>query len=143
MVSDEHKLGGDEKDIEGSAEQETTFQEDSETVKFLPDKSDEAVAAGDKPSKTSASGDFQGLSRDELEQFATDPKWVKIRWILFAIFVVGWAAMLILAVIIVVVTPKCPPSPDLKWYEDGVAYIVDPLKFQDSDGDGIGDLAGK
>jgi len=82
------------------------------------------------------------LSREELEEFATDPKWVKIRWVLFIIFIVGWVAMLVIAIIIVVITPKCPPSPELKWYSEGVAYNVDIERFKDSNGDGKGDIAG-
>ena len=142
MVSGEHKLNGDDRDVEGSGEQETTFQDDSETVKFLPDK--DGDASGDKPKKQeeSTNADFQGLTREELDQFAADPKWVKIRWILFIIFIVGWVAMLVIAIIIVIVTPKCPPAPELTWYEEGVAYSVNVENFKDSNADGTGDING-
>lgn len=116
---------------------ESSFYNATDTDAFLgeqPDKpKDVKMVDGDR---------FSGLTRDELEQFASDPKWVKIRWVLFIILIVGWAAMLIGAVIIVVVQPKCPPTPSLEWYQDEVSHRLDPTRFQDSNGDGVGDIKG-
>ena len=35
-----------------------------------------------------------GLTKDELMKYANDPYWVRLRWILFILFWVIWAAML-------------------------------------------------
>jgi len=132
MATGDEKLGALE-----NGEQETEFNDSctAENVAFLPKKDDDHHQVQHP--------EFLGLSKEELEQYANDPKWVKVRWILFAIFVIGWMVMLISAIVIVVVTPKCPPAPELAWYQSGVVYKVDPTRFQDSDGDGVGDLNGE
>ena len=50
--------------------------------------------------------------------------------------------MVAAAVVIIVLSPKCPARPDQKWWETSVIYRADVRTFKDSDGDGIGDLAG-
>ena len=37
---------------------------------------------------------------------------------------------------------KASPKYDKKWYESAVGYQIFPRSFQDSDGDGVGDLKG-
>jgi len=89
------------------------------------------------------SDSFTGLSKDELLKYAKDPQWVKIRWIICALFWIIWVAMLASAILLIIFQPKCPYKPRLEWYQKGVIYQIDVKKFKDSNGDGIGDVNGK
>lgn len=121
--------------------QETTFNETDESTKFLPDNGDKPN--GDFEVREQHPDEFYGLSREEVEQYASDPKWVKIRWILFGIFVACWILMLVAAIVIVVLEPPCPKIQDLKWYQSDAMYKINTAKFKDSDSDGVGDINGK
>ena len=74
-----------------------------------------------EPEKKSPQMEFSGLSK-ELEKFATDPFWVRLRWGLFIAFWVLWLGLLIAAVLIFVLTSKCPPKPED--YTTGILYKV-------------------
>ncbi|XP_065944784.1 amino acid transporter heavy chain SLC3A1-like [Magallana gigas] len=76
--------------------------------------------------------------------------WKKLRLILLLVgFLVGWT-LLITAVVIIVLAPKHPYRPDLKWYDKNIVYEILPESFKDSSfknvytkkGDGVGDLKG-
>lgn len=86
--------------------------------------------------------EFCGLTKEELQQFAKDPFWRRVRLILFAGFWVAWLAMLLAAIIIIIVAPKCPKRPNLKWWEKSLFYRVCPRTYKDSNGDGSGDFKG-
>ena len=66
--------------------------------------------------------DFVGLSREELLKYANDPYWIRLRWIFFLGFWLVWFVMLLIAIIIVIYTPKCNSPNDL-WY---VNLALDP-----------------
>merc|ERR1711970_1273398 len=85
---------------------------------------------------------FNGLGKDEVMKYADEPFWRRLRWILFILFWVGWLAMLVTAVVIIAVAPRCPPRPDLKWYQTETVYQVLPESFKDTNDDGIGDYKG-
>ena len=86
--------------------------------------------------------EFNGLTKEELMKYANDPFWVRTRLILFVIFWIGWVAMLVAAIIIIILAPRCPYKPSLKWYHTDVIYEISPRSFKDSNDDGNGDLKG-
>lgn len=73
----------------------------------------------------------------------------KLRLILLVGLLVGLAS-LIAGVVIILLAPKHPYRPDLKWYDKDTVYEILPESFQDSSfknvytkkGDGVGDLKG-
>merc|ERR1712080_469762 len=85
---------------------------------------------------------FKGLSKDELMQYANDPFWVRLRWILFVLFWVIWVAMLAASIAIIVYTPKCPSPEPKVWWQKGPVYKASVKDFPDVDNDGQGDLKG-
>lgn len=85
---------------------------------------------------------FVGLKKEDLQKFASDPYWVRLRIIFLVLFAVIWLAMLVAAIVIIVVAPKCPPRPDQEWWEAAVIYQLNPNSFLDTKGDGGGDLKG-
>ncbi|XP_033734757.1 probable maltase [Pecten maximus] len=118
---------------------------DDSTVKFLNG------GKGIDAKEDSGSGDisFTGLGKEELMKYADDPFWKKVRIFLFVLFWVGWLAMLIAAIVIIVLAPRCPYRPDTKWYDENTAYQVYPKSFKDSSESqstepsaGVGDLKG-
>lgn len=85
---------------------------------------------------------FNGLSKEEIMKYSDDPKWVKIRWVIFILFWIIWFAMLAGAILIVVFEPSCPYRPKLNWWDKEIVYQIEIANFKDTDGDRIGDLKG-
>ncbi|KAF8564349.1 hypothetical protein P879_11817 [Paragonimus westermani] len=87
--------------------------------------------------------DFLYLDRDALLSVdQQEPKWRRIRIGLLIFFAVIWLALLLGAIIIVVLSKKCPPRPNLPFWQSNVFYFVDPFAFKDSNNDWIGDFSG-
>jgi len=82
------------------------------------------------------------LTKAELMKYASDPFWVKMRWILFILFWIGWTAMLVTSIVIIIMAPKCPSPAPKSWWQKRPFYQIDVKSFRDSDGDGTGDLTG-
>ena len=127
----------DEKDVDGS-------ELDSSKVKFInanggADAPDAHVTIADDPSDNA----FCGLTKEELMKYADDPYWVRVRWILMILFWVAWFGMLAAAIVIIILAPKCPPRPKLEWWQKSSMCQVVPASYQDTDGDGMGDLKGE
>ncbi len=96
------------------------------------------------PRHNSTEPPFVGLTREDLQRYANDPFWKRVRLILLILFWVVWLGMLAAAIGIVIVAPKCPPRPDLDWWQSSVIYQVYPRSYKDAKArDGNGDLQGK
>jgi hypothetical protein len=79
------------------------------------------------------------LTKAELMVYATDPFWVRLRWVLFILFWLAWLGMLVTAIVLIILAPKCPTPAPKHWYQKAPVYVK---SFMDSDGDGIGDIKG-
>ena len=88
----------------------------------------------DMGKETQEKGQYEGLSKEELMKFANDPYWVRLRWILFALFWVIWVAMLVASIVIIINAPKCPSPEPKQWWQKNAMYKVDVRKFNDFDG---------
>ena len=83
-----------------------------------------------------------GMGKEELMKYANEPFWVRLRMFLFVFFWIAWIAMLVGAVVIILLAPRCPPAPRLDWYQKTAMYQVDVKSFKDSNADGVGDFKG-
>jgi len=109
-------------------EQEKLLEGDSVVgIKFVPMASADSCTNGDAKIEVGAAAAANangGLRKEDLLKFANDPFWVRLRWLLFILFWLTWLAMLVGAIYIVVVAPKCPaPEPRL-WWEKGQLLSV-------------------
>jgi glycosidase len=50
--------------------------------------------------------------------------------------------MFVIAIILVVTSPKCPPKPERQWWQKQLCYQVYTRSFKDGNGDGVGDFKG-
>ncbi|XP_065264370.1 amino acid transporter heavy chain SLC3A2 [Emys orbicularis] len=101
------------------------------------------VKVPEEDGEADAGTKFTGLSKEELLQVAGTPGWVRTRWALLILFWLGWLGMLAGAIVIIIQAPRCKELPPQEWWHKGGIYRIQALEaFQDSDADGIGDLAG-
>lgn len=116
---------------------------DGTKITFTTNKADGKDQNGDaKIEIQGVESQFVGLSKEELMKYANDPFWVRLRMTLFVLFWVLWIAMLVGAVAIIVLTPRCAPPPQLAWWQSSPVYNVEVAAFADSDGNVRGDVAG-
>lgn len=112
------------------ADPKVKFTGESETVDV--EKGGQSGDDGIKPALTKA----------ELMKYATDPFWVKLRWVLFILFWICWTAMLVASIVIIIQAPKCPSPAPKNWWQKRPFYQISVKSFKDSNSDGNGDLNG-
>ncbi|KAL1486084.1 hypothetical protein MTO96_031539 [Rhipicephalus appendiculatus] len=118
-------------------------QSDGTKITFTNSKADGKDRNGDaKIDIQGVESQFVGLSKEELMKYANDPFWVRLRMTLFVLFWVLWLAMLLGAVAIIVLTPRCAPPPRLAWWQSSPVYNVEVDAFTDSKADGRDYIAG-
>jgi len=115
--------------------------EEDVKVKITPNNDTKIDMEKEKEKEVEAEG-FKGLTKDELMQYANDPFWVRLRWVLFIAFWVIWIAMLVASIAIIVYTPKCPSPEPKQWWQKGPVYKASVQDFPDTNNDGKGDLVG-
>uniref|UniRef100_A0A915HN53 alpha-glucosidase n=1 Tax=Romanomermis culicivorax TaxID=13658 RepID=A0A915HN53_ROMCU len=119
------------------------LQLEDDMARTLEDKEDVAVykSTVDKVDFKSSSK-YVGLTKEELERYVDDPYWKKMRYFCLGLFWLAWIGMFVAAIAIVISSPKCPPKPQLKWWQKKTCYQLWTRSYKDSNGDGVGDLAG-
>uniref|UniRef100_A0A023FN21 alpha-glucosidase n=1 Tax=Amblyomma cajennense TaxID=34607 RepID=A0A023FN21_AMBCJ len=115
---------------------------DGTKITFTNNKADGKDRNGDaKIEIQGVESQFVGLSKEELMRYANDPFWVRLRMALFVLFWILWVAMLVGAVAIIVLTPRCAPPPQLAWWQSSPVYNVEVASYAD-DSDGTSRFAG-
>ncbi|XP_078086781.1 amino acid transporter heavy chain SLC3A2-like [Mustelus asterias] len=84
---------------------------------------------------------FKPMLKMEL-QVASGSHWVLARRCLVAVFWLSWLSLLAVALVIIVRTPECKPTPKLRWWQRRPMYHIALQSYFDRNGDGIGDLLG-
>lgn len=85
---------------------------------------------------------FRGMGKDELLRHSSKPFWRRLRYICMTVVLVGWLALIITVVALVLVYPRCRDPQQQDWWQKAVVYRIYVRSFQDNDGNGIGDLDG-
>ncbi|XP_067844555.1 amino acid transporter heavy chain SLC3A2-like [Heptranchias perlo] len=107
----------------------------SSTVHF-PLKSRFSALVSVEPQKQ-----FEILTEVEL-QIASGPKWKWARRCTLSLFGLIWLSLVVTALVNILRTPECKPTPKLRWWHKGPMYRIALQSFHDSNGNGIGDLHG-
>lgn len=82
------------------------------------------------------------LDKDGVEKYRKEPCWVRLRWLLLILLVIVLIAMIIASILIILFSPSCNPVYKPFWWNNAIIYQIWTPSFQDSDGNGLGDLAG-
>jgi len=85
---------------------------------------------------------YRGMGKEDLLHFSSQPFWKRMRMACVGIIVLGWIALIITVVALVMAYPKCRDPGSRSWWQTEAMYRIYVPSFKDSDGDGIGDLKG-
>ena len=85
---------------------------------------------------------YRGMGKEDLLRHSGKPFWRRLRYICMSLVMIGWLALIITVVALVLVYPRCRTPPLQSWWKKAVVYRIYVRSFQDHDGDGIGDLEG-
>lgn len=126
----------------GEANTEMAPQEDGTKVPLTDNECPEAKFTQSDPPNGDARIDmgtvpaFSGLTKEELMKYSDDPFWVRLRWALFIIFWLGWVAMLVVAIVIIIQAPRCAPQEKLEWVQESAILQYDAVNGVDADSSG-------
>ncbi|XP_008555239.1 maltase 2 [Microplitis demolitor] len=121
--------GADEKMLNEQSNDEPT--KNTTEVIFISENGDAKIDM--KQAKKAVAG----LSKEELMMYADDPFWVKLRWVLFGAFWMLWVAMLVGAIAIIVLAPKCQAPTPKKWWEKSPIVQLEPADINGKSLDAI------
>ncbi|XP_045209574.2 alpha-glucosidase-like [Mercenaria mercenaria] len=85
---------------------------------------------------------YRGMGKEDLLHFSSQPFWRRLRMICVSIIILGWLALIIAVVALVLVYPRCRDPGSRSWWQTEAVYRIYVPSFKDSDDDGVGDLAG-
>ncbi|XP_033732800.1 maltase 2-like [Pecten maximus] len=101
------------------------------------------AVAVDEPPETPALGNpFRGMEKEELLRHSSKPFWWRLRVMCISVVLLGWLALLITVVALVLIYPRCRHEDMRRWWQNETIYRIYVPSFSDSDGNGIGDLKG-
>ncbi|KAJ1352761.1 Alpha amylase, catalytic domain [Parelaphostrongylus tenuis] len=110
-----------------------TFNKDHEEVTMEP---------GHQSARSTSRGDGVALTEEELEPYRNHPQWKFARLFLFVLFWILWILLFLTSIFLVVFSPGCHAKAKPNWWQSAITYSVWVPSFQDSDGDGYGDMQG-
>ncbi|XP_076437122.1 alpha-glucosidase-like isoform X2 [Babylonia areolata] len=112
---------------------------------FKTERSNSAAAGSggkEKAGEEAEDRPYRGMGKEDLLRHSGKPFWRRLRYICMSVVMVGWLALIITVVALVLIYPRCRSAPDQRWWKTAVVYRIYVRSFQDHDGDGIGDLDG-